>query len=46
MPADLAIASICKTAFVEPPRAITTVMAFSIDFINNTLGFISFLTSH
>ena len=25
----LAIASICKTALVEPPRAITTVMAFS-----------------
>jgi len=31
MPADDAIASRCNTALVEPPRAMTTVIAFSMD---------------
>ena len=42
--ASFAIARRCKTALVEPPRAITIVIAFSNDFfVTISLGFRSFL---
>ena len=42
--ASFAMASRCKTALVEPPRAITIVIAFSSDFfVTISLGFRSFL---
>ena len=39
MPASWAMASRCSTAFVEPPVAMTTVMAFSSDsLVTTSLG--------
>ena len=44
-PAEFAIANKCRTALVDPPKAITTVIAFSSDFLFiMSLGLISFLT--
>ena len=43
--ASLAIANKCKTALVDPPSAMTTVIAFSRDFfVTISLGLRSFLT--
>ena len=43
MSAALAIARKCKTAFVDPPKTVTSLIAFSNDFlVTISLGLMSF----